>query len=150
MKPSALLDESRVILGVPSSATKREVIEALVGKALDGSPAREAILEELLRREKVMSTGIGNGVAVPHAHTKLIEKPVAALAVSPGGIEWDAVDGEPVHIVLAFVTPDANPSLHVQTLGETSTLLANETVRAETVRAKTAGEILEVFRRNGG
>ena len=151
MKPSALLDESRIILGIPQSTPKPEVIRMLAERLLPGgNGGAAAVAAELLAREKLMTTGIGCGVAIPHAHNKGAGGPVAALAISPGGIEWDAIDGEPVHIILAFVTPEASPSLHVETLGETATLLGDNEVRAKTIAARSAGEILDIFRSNNG
>ena len=151
MKPSALLDESRVILGIPSSTPKADVIRMLAERLLpEANSSADAVVAELLAREKIMTTGIGRGIAIPHAHNKGAAKPMAALGISPGGVEWDAIDGEPVNIILAFVTPDANPSLHVETLGETATLLGDDEVRAKTIAAQSAAEILDIFRSNNG
>jgi len=151
MKPSTLLDETRVEGHIAAGTPKEDVIRRLVTLATDGDADRaRALSENLVAREKVMTTGIGRGVAVPHVRSALVEKPVAALGISREGVEWDAVDGEPVHIIVTFITPESDAALHVKILGETATLFGDEGVRREVIDAGTAAEALEIMRRHGG
>jgi mannitol/fructose-specific phosphotransferase system IIA component (Ntr-type) len=149
MKLSDLVEESRVVLDISSSASKQDTIRQLSVRALAGRELPvEPVIEDLLKREEMMSTGIGQGVAIPHSHTPAIEEAFCALGISRAGIEWDAVDGEPVRIVFLLVTPDSLPLLHVQTLGEMAGLFSAESVRNEIINAGSAGRLLEIIRSN--
>jgi mannitol/fructose-specific phosphotransferase system IIA component (Ntr-type) len=151
MKLSELLDESRIVLAIPASAPKEEVLALLTRTAVgaNGSTARPFV-DDLRDREKSMSTGIGQGVAIPHTHTKCLDKPLSALGVSPEGIDWDAVDGEPVHIIFLLITPDSQPLLHVETLGEMASLFGDEAVRCAVTTAASPKAALDVIRSNEG
>lgn len=144
MRPAELLDTSRILLGIDSSRSKREVIRLLIGMAVaDG--AAEAIAAEILAREEKMTTGIGNGVAIPHARSGSVEKPVAALGVSPAGIDFGALDEEPVNIVFTFVTPEYSPSLHIQTLARAVAIFGNARVRSAIISAPDPAAVLAIM-----
>jgi len=149
MKLSALIDESRVVLGLSGSAAKDDIIKHLTSVALAGnSVPSQPLIDDLCKREKLMSTGIGQGVAIPHTHTPAIAKPYSALGISTDGIAWDAVDGEPVHIVFLLITPDSQPLLHVQTLGEMAALFGSEDTRREVISSRSPKELIDAIRRS--
>ena len=147
MKLVDLLDESMVKVGLESEDKEEvfaEMIEQLVraGRVHDRAQALQAILA----REKMATTGIGSGVAVPHGKEPSVKSLIVALGISKKGIEYDASDGEPVHLVFLVLAEANNPGPHVQCLGEIARLLQipglNERLRA----AKTAREALDVIR----
>ena len=151
MKPSDLLDVSRIVLGVESSMPRDALLRRLTGVAV-GSAANhhEAIASELIAREAKMTTGIGQGVAIPHTRTAYVDHPVAALAVSREGVDFRSLDGEPVHIVFAFVTPKTTPrstSRHSAPQPPSSPTKASA---AASSPHPSPGEILEILRSSGG
>jgi mannitol/fructose-specific phosphotransferase system IIA component (Ntr-type) len=151
MKPSDLLDAGRIVLGIDAAVPKGALIRRLTGLAV-GSAANhhEEIASELIAREAKMTTGIGQGVAIPHTRTPYVDRPVAALAISREGVDFCAVDGEPVHIVFAFMTPEGDTTVHIQTLGAAASVLADEDVRRRLIAASSPSEVLDVLRSSGG
>ncbi len=150
MKPSELLDTSRIVLGISPGTPKEEIIRTLVSAAMADLPdGADKVAADLVKREGLMTTGIGQGVAIPHCRTSLVDAPVAALGISRRGVDWEAVDGEDVHIIFAFVTPESNPAVHVQMLGATAEAFADERTRDAVAAASSADEILSILK-NGG
>jgi len=111
--------------------SKREAIAELVGllESGHGIDSRGEILDRVLRREDMMSTGIGNGVAIPHGKARLVDRMVAACGVAPEGIEFKSVDGEPAFLFILLVAPESGGALHVKVLANISRLLKEESVR---------------------
>ena len=110
---------------------KRDAIAELVEllESAHGIDSHGEVLDRVLRREAMMSTGIGNGVAIPHGKAKLVDRMVAACGVSPEGIEFESVDGEPARIFILLVAPESGGALHVKVLANISRLLKEESVR---------------------
>ena len=88
--------------------TKRDAIAELVEllESAHGIDSQGEILDRVLRREAMMSTGIGNGVAIPHGKAKLVDRMVAACGVSPEGIEFESVDGDPARLFILLFPND--------------------------------------------
>lgn len=107
----------------------------------------EQFLADLIRREKQSSTGIGKGVAVPHVHEDSISKEVLAVGISKEGIDFDSVDGEPVHIVALLATPLKHQKRHMELLASLSRMLQDEETRSELVAAADAAAIVAIFER---
>jgi len=106
----------------------------------------KAFLSNLILREKQSSTGIGKGVAVPHAHEDSIRRQILAIGISHEGIEFDSVDGEPVHIVAVLGTPIKHQKQHMELLAALSRLLQNEQVRQTLVAAGSIEEVIAIFK----
>ncbi|MDK2856990.1 MAG: hypothetical protein PWQ29_604 [Verrucomicrobiota bacterium] len=146
MRIHDLLDESVIKVGL-ESIDKEECFEEMVdllvrnGRLTDRSGA----LEALRWREEQGTTGIGKGIAIPHGKHPSIPKLVAALGVSSGGIEFDAVDNEPVHLVLMLLATNNDPGPHIQALAEISRLLMIPGFYRKIIEAKTAREILDII-----
>jgi len=104
--------------------TKREALDLLVGLIEQRIPqlGRERLLEAILHRENVVSTGIGNHVAIPHADLPEIETPLLALGVFPDGIDFDSVDEEPVTLVFLLLGTPRSPGLHMKILARIARL----------------------------
>lgn len=103
---------------LPEGADKRTVIATLItslvrARKLNAENADEAI-EGALAREAIGSTGIGHGIAIPHCRTPLIKSIVCAYGVSTAGIDFDSLDGEPVHSVFLLLTPPDQKEHHLQ------------------------------------
>jgi PTS system nitrogen regulatory IIA component len=130
------------------ATTKREAIAELVG-LLEGGHSVESqgeILDRVMRREAMMSTGIGNGVAIPHGKARSVDRMLAACAVAPTGIEFESVDGEPARLFILLVSPENVGAVHVRVLANISRLLKEESVRQEIVDADNPAELLAALR----
>ena len=110
---------------------KRDAIAELVEllEKAHGIDSHGEVLDRVLRREAMMSTGIGNGIAIPHGKAKLVDRMVAACGVSPEGIEFESADGEPATLFILLVAPESGGALHVKVLANISRLLKEESVR---------------------
>ena len=104
------------------------------------------MIEELLaERERLQSTGIGDGVAIPHTSLEAAGRRAAALVVSPQGIPFDAIDGGKVHIVLGVIGPKDATGEHLRVLARISRMLRDERTRLALSHAQTAGEAFGVI-----
>jgi mannitol/fructose-specific phosphotransferase system IIA component (Ntr-type) len=103
---------------------------------------KDEILEGLLAREKQMSTGIGNGIAIPHARIEDLPEALLFIGTSKNGIEFDAIDGQKVYLVFLFVTPIAESGLHLKVLSQISNLSNNPELLSQ---AKTASSNEDFF-----
>jgi fructose-specific phosphotransferase system IIA component len=130
------------------AAGKRDAVAELVGllESAHGVDSRGEILDRVLRREAMMSTGIGNGVAIPHGKARAVERMMAACAVSPAGVDFEAVDGEPAHLFILLVSPESVGTPHVKVLANISRLLKEESVRRSLREADSAGTFLAALR----
>lgn len=141
-----LLNESVVKVGLESIDKEEcfeEMIDLLVrdGRITDRAAALNAIIE----REGQGTTGIGNGVAIPHGKHESITQLVAALGVSQEGIEFDAADNEPAHLVFMLLAKINEPGQHIQALAEISRLLLVPGFYRKIIEAGTAREIIEII-----
>ncbi len=148
MKIGDILTEDMVVTGLDGS-TKDEIIDAmieLVGKSpkvLDKEKVREAIFE----REKIMSTGVGNGFAIPHGKTDAVSDIVAAFAVTAEPIDYQSLDEKPVRLVFLLVGKDNMVGPHIKLLSRISRLMNKEEFRKRLTELKTPQEILETFKK---
>ena len=128
--------------------TKRDAIAELVEllESAHGIDSHGEVLDRVLRREAMMSTGIGNGVAIPHGKAKLVDRMVAACGVSPEGIEFQSVDGEPARLFILLVAPESGGALHVKVLANISRLLKEESVRQSLREAPNAEAFVGALR----
>jgi len=124
--------------------TKRDALELLVGLVKDRIPeaAHPRLLKAILQRENVVSTGIGNHVAIPHADLPEIETPLLALGVFPEGIDFDSVDEEPVTLVFLLLGTPRSPGLHMKILARIARLSKDP----EFEQLETAGSGEDVIR----
>lgn len=131
-----------------TARTKREAIAELVERleSAHGLSSQGEILDRVLRREAMMSTGIGNGVAIPHGKARLVDRMVAACGVSREGLEFETVDGEPATLFVLLVAPETAGALHVKVLANISRLLKEESVRRMLRESASAEDFLAVLR----
>jgi len=130
------------------AGSKREAIAELVEllEAAHGIDSHGEVLDRVLRREAMMSTGIGNGVAIPHGKAKLVDHMVAACGVSAEGIEFESADGEPATLFILLVAPESGGALHVKVLANISRLLKEESVRQSLRQASSPDAFLSALR----
>lgn len=104
-------------------------------------------LEAVEKREDILSTGIGNGVAIPHAKTDAVDSLVVAFARMEAGIDFKSLDGKPVKIIFLLLSPQEEAGLHVRALARISRMLKNTRFRSRLLEADSAGEILEIIQK---
>lgn len=138
MRLSELLNSDAVTLRLEAH-TKREAIAELVGvlESAHKIDSQGEILDRVIRREAMMTTGIGYGVAIPHGKARCVERMVAAVAVAPEGLDFESEDGLPVYLVVLFVSPESATTQHVRALANLSRLLKEESVRRSLREART-------------
>jgi PTS system nitrogen regulatory IIA component len=127
---SDLLSPSRV--RIPLVATTKEgVMRELLDAALADHDAatRDAVMASLQARERVLSTGIGGGVAIPHAKTPLVDQLLMAAGVSARAVDFDSLDGEPADLFFMLLGPETAAGAHVRALGRISRILRREPLR---------------------
>ena len=139
MRLSELLNPGAVTLRL-KARTKREALVELVEllESAHGFQSHGEILDRVMRREAMMTTGIGNGVAIPHGKARTVDRMAAACAVISEGLDFEAEDGQPVHLIVLFVSPEQATTLHVRALANLSRLLKEETVRASLREARNS------------
>ncbi|MDQ0256891.1 PTS system fructose-specific IIC component [Evansella vedderi] len=143
MKIVELLKKETMILDLRST-TKNEVIEELANE-LDRAGRlndRKKFIEEIHNRESQSSTGIGDGIAIPHAKTNAVKEPTIVFGRSKSGIEYDSLDGNPSHLFFMIAASEGANNEHLQTLSRLSTLLIDEDFREILMKAETKEEIL--------
>jgi mannitol/fructose-specific phosphotransferase system IIA component (Ntr-type) len=123
-----------------------ELIDLLTALGKIRAEDRDSILALLKQREETMSTGIGFGIAIPHASSDRISEVVAAFGRSSTGIEFDALDNAPVKFVVLFIVPKNQFQTHLRTLASIAKFLNDRSVREQLANAKSADEILAIFR----
>lgn len=143
MRLRDLLDEASVKVGL-ESLDKEECIEELVdvlvraGRIAD----RAGALKTLREREAMATTGIGKGVALPHGKHDSIPKLVAAIGTSREGIEFDAIDGEPVHMVALLLASSDQTGPHLRAMVEIARLVQIPGFYRKALEASTPAELL--------
>lgn len=131
-----ILNEQRVTTRL-RAGTKDDALHALAElfAADDPSLSTEAVHEVLRERERLASTGVGSGVAIPHGRIGSIEQLRAAVAICPDGIPFDAIDGAPVRIIVGVLAPQHHTGDHLRVLARVSRLLRSAQVRESLLEA---------------
>ena len=107
------------------------------------------ILEVLKDREELGSTGIGNGVAIPHGKFEIDKDIIGAIAISKEGVEFNSIDGKPVNIFFVFISSPSATNIHLKLLAKISKLLMNEEIR-KSIKNVNSKEDLKKLLKNGG
>lgn len=152
MQLGTLLSEDRIIPEM--AATERwsaivELVNLLVARGQIAPADQESVLAALRVREETMSTGIGFGIAIPHASSDRVTQVVAAFGRSSKGIEFDALDNAPVKFIVLFVVPKDQFQTHLRTLAAIAKFLNDRAVRDRLAAAPSTPEILAIFRDTG-
>lgn len=145
MRITDLLDKRSISLtGAP--ADKQEALDLMVdlmvksGKIND----REAYRKEVYRREEESTTGIGEGIAIPHGKGEFVTRPGLAAMVVKNGVDFDSLDGEPVHLIFLIAAPNTEDNVHLDVLSKLSMLLMDENFAADLKKAATVEEFLQI------
>lgn len=140
---SSLLAPDRVRVGL-EAADKDGVVGEMAALVASAPGVRDAerLAADVRAREAQMSTGVGEGVALPHARTPAVDRTAAAFATLARPVDYAAFDGKPVRLVLLLAGPESERPAHVRLLGRVSRLLADADLRARLLAARTPHAVL--------
>ena len=147
MKITDILNESVIQTQLPGTS-KEEVINALIDLAATQKQVtdKERVRTAIFEREKIMSTGVGSGFAIPHGKTDAVSDIVAAFAVTAHAIDYQSLDDQPVRLVFLLVGRDNMVGPHIKLLSRISRLMNKEDFRQKLLEAETSKDVLEIFR----
>ncbi|MFN8544170.1 MAG: PTS sugar transporter subunit IIA [Candidatus Binatia bacterium] len=128
--------------------TKGEIIEELAALVVGRNPEIEQprLVQALEDRERLNSTALGEGVAIPHGKLPTIDRVIAAFGRSRGGVDFHSLDGKPTHLFFLLVAPEGSAGAHLKALARISRLLKDEGFRARLMQATDARELFAIIR----
>jgi len=131
-----------------SEVSKEKIIESMVTKLCDvyNIQNREGVREAVLNREKKMSTGIGCGLAVPHAKVDFVDKMCIVALTIKRGVDFSAIDKEPVYLLFLIVSPANTTGPHIRALSAISRIMADAEIRKSLIDSKTSAEFFQKLR----
>lgn len=143
----SLIDESTILANLEVD-NKEELLQKMVDVLEDkvNQEQLKSIRDAVFEREKIMSTGVGKSLAIPHGKVKLIEKNYASFAVLKEPIEYDSIDDKPVKIAFLLVGPAGENRLHIKLLSRISRLMNSSSFRETLSQCTTSNEIYNAFR----
>lgn len=146
MKLTDILTKGLVLPDL-QARNKRTVMEELCQALAKERPelAPAALMEVLLERERLGSTGIGDGIAIPHGKLHNLGDLLLAFGRSQAGVDFDSLDGKPAHLFFLVVAPENSAGVHLKALARISRLLKSNAVRKELMQAKDAEEIFRII-----
>jgi fructose-specific phosphotransferase system IIA component len=146
MKLSKFCDETLVSFDLKSK-TKDDVIEELVDLVSSSNMIKDRtqLLADIREREELVTTGVGYGVAFPHAKTKAVKGIVIAYGRSEEGIEFDAMDHKPVHLFFLIAAPEDAIGAHLNVMARLSYLMKSEENRQKLMEASSPGDVLALI-----
>jgi PTS system fructose-specific IIA component len=138
------------ILVKPNAKNRWEIIEEMVELAVKNKEIShedaETVKNSLIEREKSMSTGIGNGVAIPHCSTSKVTSIITVMALTQKGLNFDSIDNEPVKIVILLIVPKDKLTQHIKTLANIAKMMSDPELREKLLELKTADSIIKTLK----
>lgn len=146
MKIIDLLSEKSIELNVKAK-DKNDIINKMTELMLNTGRIKDLneYKELVLKREEEGSTGVGEGIAIPHGKGKCVTEPGLVAMVVPEGVEYNALDGKPVNLLFMIAAPDTNSNIHLDVLSRLSTMLMDENFKNKLISAKSKKEFLEII-----
>ncbi len=147
MRLSDLLTEQRVhtSLNVSDKGSALDAVAALLANGAEGQDAT-SIAKVLREREALLSTGVGDEVAIPHGRLPRLTRVIAALALVPAGVDFNSIDHRPVRIFVGVLAPERHPGDQLRALARVSKLLRDARVRGRILEASSPADLLRVVR----
>jgi fructose-specific phosphotransferase system IIA component len=147
MKITSILTEDLIQVNIPGE-TKDDVINAIIDLAVKSQKIKDIdkVRQSIFEREKIMSTGVGKGFAIPHGKTDAVSDIVAAFGVTAKPIDYQSLDHEPVRLLFLLIGKDSLVGAHIKLLSRISRLMNKEDLRSSLLSAGSASEILQILR----
>lgn len=138
------------ILVKPNAKNRWEIIEEMIDLAVKNKDISaddsDTIKSALIEREKSMSTGIGNGVAIPHCSSSKVNSIITVMALTSKGLNFDAIDNEPVKIVILLIVPKDKLTQHIKTLANIAKMMSDSELREKILEQKTSDSIIKTLK----
>jgi nitrogen PTS system EIIA component len=149
MRLSEILDAKNIIPDL-KARDKKKALEELAETIVNSRPSldKTALVKVLLERERLGSTGIGDGVAIPHGKFHGISEPVISFGRSIKGLDFESMDGQPVFLFFLLVAPENSASVHLKALARIAKLLKNSTFRKTLMEIPTGQELYKTIIQN--
>ena len=146
MKIMDFLNKKAISVNIKAN-DKEGVIRELVGllAAATDIKDKEGLIKAVSAREALGSTGIGQGVGIPHAKSQVVKELVAAFGLSHSGVNFDSLDGEPVYLFFLLIAPEESAGPHLKALARISRMLKDKYFRDLLKKAKDENEVLRVI-----
>ena len=146
MKITDMLDEASVVQDLHSSTKKGVLVELSTVLVHEGRlPDRDKVVEVLLEREKLGSTGIGDGIAIPHGKMGGIKEVIASFGRSIQGVNFESIDSKPTHLFFLLIAPENSAGVHLKALARISRLLKDPSIRNRLLEAKDSRSLYRVI-----
>jgi PTS system nitrogen regulatory IIA component len=146
MKIMDILVRDAVLLDV-GAADKPAILARLAQAVASAEPGIESerLLQVLVERENLQSTGIGDGVAIPHGKLPGLHRLLAAFARSPGGVDFESIDGQPTYLFFLLVVPEHSGGMHLKALARISRFFRDAGFRKALMEAETREDVLRAI-----
>lgn len=142
-----MMAPERVLMNLMGSTKEEVLIEIAEAQATSGCVDDvDALKRAIIEREKIMSTGIGLSIAIPHAKIAAVNDFVLAIGRKPSGIDYDSLDGQPVRIIIMIAAPEGEQNRYLRILAKVTHVLRDDTARTKILAAQTPEEIIALFR----
>jgi PTS system fructose-specific IIA component/PTS system nitrogen regulatory IIA component len=123
----------------------RELVNALISSGMLTAEQEEPIVQAIMKREELGSTGIGRGIAVPHTKHASVSQPVGTVGISRGGVDFQSLDGEKVQLFFLLISPPDRPGDHLRALENISKQLQDDTFCRFLKQSKTANDVRQIL-----
>lgn len=148
MKLSDLINKNNIILELKAKTKQATLHETCDVFASNNKLDSKLLFDILIERERLGSTGIGDGIAIPHGKSPDIDQMIIGFARSSKGVDFQSIDDKPVHLFFILIIPETSTGLHLRILASISKLLQKKTIRELLFNAKTEGEIINIIRQD--
>ena len=141
-----LLTKGRISFNLKGS-TKEEVIDELIEMLFNDNVIKDKDKFKIavMKREEEFSTGIGNGIGIPHGKSEFVTEAAIAFGISKNGVDFDSMDGEPAHLIFLIAVPEKSDDIHLKVLSYISRRLMHNEVRQALMEVKNYDDIVKAF-----
>ncbi|HHV25909.1 PTS sugar transporter subunit IIA [Anaerosalibacter bizertensis] len=141
-----LLTKDRISFNL-KGLTKEEVIDELIEILFNDNVIEDKHKFKIavMKREEEFSTGIGNGIGIPHGKSKFVTEAAIAFGISKNGVDFDSMDGEPAHLIFLIAVPEKSDDIHLKVLSYISRRLMHNEVRQALIEAENYDDIIKAF-----
>ena len=146
MKILDVLLKEAILSDLKASDKKRVLEELVTPVARIADLNHDYLVKVLMERERLGSTGIGEGIGIPHGKVKDLESLVLGFGLSKKGVDFDSMDGQPAHIFFLLLTPENSTGLHLKLLARISRILKNDPFKQKLLRATNRDEIYSIIK----